>query len=354
METDTLPSFGIEVVNRETTKHEDDEYIEILDGGIRTSTFFKSDVEEEGLPVYPDLQRFKLLKKMGEGAFSNVYKAKDRQTQQIVAVKVVRKAELTPNQRANVLKEVQLLRTLKHDNIIRLLGFHDTMSRYYYLILELMPGGELFHELVRQTCLSEDECRRIITMIASAVRYLHEDCGVVHRDIKLENLLFDFPKKNKQSALFTEKKAAVPPQGALGCKDVTRVGVVKLADFGLSKTIWNDHTLTPCGTVGYTAPEIVRDEWYSKGVDMWALGCVLYTLLCGFPPFYDDKVETLTKKVARGQFTFLSPWWDPVSAEARDLVTRCLTVDPSRRYTIRQFLAHPWMRKQVRNSFAIR
>jgi serine/threonine protein kinase len=102
--------------------------------------------------------------------------------------------------------------------------------------------------------------------------------------------------------------------------------------------------MTPCGTVGYTAPEIVKDERYSMGVDMWALGCVLYTMLCGFPPFYDENVQILTEKVARGQYSFLSPWWDDISAEAKDLITHLLKVDPRERYTIREFLAHPWIR----------
>ena len=91
------------------------------------------------------------------------------------------------------------------------------------------------------------------------------------------------------------------------------IGRVKIADFGLSKVVWNEETMTPCGTVGYTAPEIVKDERYSKSVDMWALGCVLYTLLCGFPPFYDESINVLTEKVARGYYTFLSPWWDDIS-----------------------------------------
>lgn len=103
--------------------------------------------------------------------------------------------------------------------------------------------------------------------------------------------------------------------------------------------------MTPCGTVGYTAPEIVKDERYSKSVDMWALGCVLYTLLCGFPPFYDESIQVLTEKVARGQYTFLSPWWDDISKSAQDLVSHLLTVNPDKRYTIEQFLNHPWIRQ---------
>lgn len=121
------------------------------------------------------------------------------------------------------------------------------------------------------------------------------------------------------------------------------IGEIKIADFGLSKIVWENSTMTPCGTVGYTAPEIVKDERYSKSVDMWALGCVLYTLLCGFPPFYDESIEVLTEKVARGQYTFLSPWWDGISSSAKDLISHLLTVDPEKRFTIREFLAHPWI-----------
>jgi hypothetical protein len=117
--------------------------------------------------------------------------------------------------------------------------------------------------------------------------------------------------------------------------------------------------MTPCGTVGYTAPEIVKDERYSKSVDMWALGCVLYTLLCGFPreywqkiqafadevAFYDESINVLTEKVARGYYTFLSPWWDDISTSAKDLITHLLCVDPAQRYTIDEFLAHPWIKE---------
>lgn len=109
--------------------------------------------------------------------------------------------------------------------------------------------------------------------------------------------------------------------------------------------------MTPCGTVGYTAPEIVKDQRYSKSVDMWALGCVLYTFLCGFPPFYDESIKVLTEKVAKGQYTFLSPWWDTISDEAKDLIENLLHVDPEKRFTILQFLEHPWMKNKVTSFF---
>ncbi|PTB66049.1 kinase [Trichoderma citrinoviride] len=316
-------------------------------------------------PKYPDLERWELLEKMGDGAFSNVYRARDLQGEHgEVAIKVVRKYEMNRMQgnkhlhpdfkkipkaaeRSNILKEVQIMRQLDHPNIIKLIEFSES-KQYYYIVLELAPGGELFHQIVRLTYFSEELSRHVIVRVARALEYLHEEKGVVHRDIKPENILFNpipfVPSKHpKPKQPGDEDKVDegefIPGLGAGG------IGEIKIADFGLSKIVWEAQTMTPCGTVGYTAPEIVKDERYSKSVDMWALGCVLYTLLCGFPPFYDESIEVLTEKVAKGQYTFLSPWWDDISSSAKDLISHLLTVDPDKRYTIREFLAHPWIQE---------
>jgi serine/threonine protein kinase len=176
-----------------------------------------------------------------------------------------------------------------------------------------------------------------------------------HSDIKPENLLFYptpfIPTRNPQPRAPDDEDKADEGEFVKGVGS-GGIGVIKIADFGLSKVIWDSQTMTPCGTVGYTAPEIVKDERYSKSVDMWALGCVLYTLLCGFPPFYDESIQTLTEKVARGQYTFLSPWWDDISKPAQDLVTHLLTVDPEKRYDIKQFLEHPWIREADELTYA--
>jgi serine/threonine-protein kinase RCK2 len=205
--------------------------------------------------------------------------------------------------------------------------------------------------VVHLTYFSEELSRHCIVQVAKAIHYLHEEKGIVHRDIKPENILFD-------KISYRERTVPLPPphpddeekedegefiEGVGG----GGIGRVKIADFGLSKVIWDKQTATPCGTVGYTAPEIVRDERYSKSVDMWALGCVLYTLLCGFPPFYDESIQVLTQKVAKGEFEFLSPWWDDISSDAKDLISHLLTVDPEERYTIIQFLDHPWIKNEV-------
>lgn len=318
----------------------------------------------EKLPWYPGLDRWILTQKMGDGAFSNVYRARDTHGEYgEVAIKVVRKYELNASQgdkhlhpdikkgnkiveRANILKEVTIMRRLDHPNIVKLIDFKEEKA-YYYLILELCPGGELFHQIVKLTYFSEELSRHVIVQVAEALKYLHDEKGIVHRDIKPENLLFYptpfVPSKHPRSKVPEDEDKVdegefIPGVGAGG------IGHIKIADFGLSKVIWEDTTVTPCGTVGYTAPEIVKDERYSKSVDMWALGCVLYTLLCGFPPFYDESISVLTEKVARGQYTFLSPWWDGISKSAQDLVSHLLTVDPEKRYDINQFMKHPWIR----------
>ncbi|KAF5387803.1 hypothetical protein D9615_000239 [Tricholomella constricta] len=314
------------------------------------------------MPNYNGLENFELLDKMGDGAFSNVYKGIDLRTSAKVAVKVVRKYELNASQagdkhlnpqfkkkprvteRSNILKEVQIMRGTHHPSIIKLISFSES-SEHYFLVLELMEGGELFHQIVKLTYFSENLARHVILQVAQGIRYLHEERGVVHRDIKPENLLFErIPIIPSNPPLerrpYDEEKEDegefIPGVGGGG------IGRVKIADFGLSKVVWNEETMTPCGTVGYTAPEIVKDERYSKSVDMWALGCVLYTLLCGFPPFYDESINVLTEKVARGYYTFLSPWWDDISHTAKDLITHLLCVNPAQRFSIDEFLNHPW------------
>ncbi|KAJ1658225.1 MAPK-activated protein kinase Srk1 [Dispira simplex] len=292
--------------------------------------------------------RFQLLERMGDGAFSVVYKAYDRQLGKHVAIKVARKYQMKPSQRLSIYKEVSIMRSLSHSNVISLLDFRES-NDYFYLIMDLVSGGELFNRIVELTYFSEPLARHVILQVAEAIRYLHNERGVIHRDIKPENILFEpipyipDPTFVSSAANRGKKDEGIFVEGVGG----GGIGRVRLADFGLSKVIWNEPTLTPCGTVGYTAPEIVNDQKYSTGVDMWALGCVLYTMLCGFPPFYDEDVQVLTQKVACGYYTFLSPWWDNISESAKDLISNLLTVSPESRYSIDEFLAHPWCNTQL-------
>ncbi|ORX59419.1 Pkinase-domain-containing protein [Hesseltinella vesiculosa] len=313
-------------------------------------------IAKQHLPAYTGLERYQLLEKIGDGAFSVVYRAIDTETNEKVAVKVVDHSKLKRDQKASVLKEISLMQKLNHPSIVRMLSYRET-STHFFLVLELCDGGELFNQIVKLTYFSEDLARHCIRQVAEGLRYLHEECGIVHRDIKPENLLFDsipfmertspappLPDFDDESKL--DEGELVPGLGGGG------IGKVKIADFGLSKVVWDKTTMTPCGTVGYTAPEIVKDQRYSKSVDMFALGCVLYTMLCGFPPFYDEDIADLTQKVAKCQYEFLSPWWDVISDGAKDLISHTLCMNPRKRYTIQQFLDHPWMQQQEKKQLS--
>lgn len=333
----------------------------------------EDEIPEKSFLEQKELIGYKLINKIGEGAFSKVFRAipaKNSSNEfltknyKAVAIKVIKKADLSSingdhrkkdkgkdstktSSRDQVLKEVALHKTVSAgcSQIVAFIDFQETDS-YYYIIQELLTGGEIFGEIVRLTYFSEDLSRHVIKQLALAVKHMHS-LGVVHRDIKPENLLFEpieftrsiKPKLRKSDDPQTKADEGIFTPGVGG----GGIGIVKLADFGLSKQIFSKNTKTPCGTVGYTAPEVVKDEHYSMKVDMWGIGCVLYTMLCGFPPFYDEKIDTLTEKISRGEYTFLKPWWDEISAGAKNAVAKLLELEPSKRYDIDQFLDDPWL-----------
>ena len=124
--------------------------------------------------------------------------------------------------------------------------------------------------------------------------------------------------------------------------------MIKVADFGLAKIVHggNDHSMTTtCGTPGYVAPEVLEQAGgYGPEVDVWSIGVILYILLCGFPPFYDENNAVLFKQIKQGAYSFPSPYWDEVSDGAKDLVKKILHIDPKKRYTIKQCLEHEWIK----------
>ncbi|KAJ1663238.1 MAPK-activated protein kinase Srk1 [Coemansia sp. RSA 1813] len=301
-----------------------------------------ADAGRNGLP---SIDGYTVLNRIGEGAFSKVYSARQDATGRSVAIKAICRTGLSAVQIANIHKEVAIMESLHSPRVIKLVGFCESRD-YYYLIMEYAAGGELFDRVLQLTYLSERLARHVIIQVAEAVQYLHAN-GIVQRDLKLENVVFEpipvvssgVKEKQRQgdTAEKMEEGIFVPGVGGGG------IGRVKLIDFGLSKVVWNQATHTPCGTTGYAAPEVVRDELYTKSVDMWGLGCMLYAMVCGFPPFYDEDVKVLTRKVALGQYEFLSPWWDGVNPQIKHLVSKLLELDPARRYTIQDFMRHPWI-----------
>ncbi|GAV29317.1 hypothetical protein PMKS-002799 [Pichia membranifaciens] len=313
------------------------------------------EIHPELADYYSELHtRYLLSDKIGEGAFSYVYKAYDSKDCRYLAIKIIDKSNMKPDQISSTLKEVAIMRHLNHPNIVKLYSYQNSSdSKYCFLFLEYVAGGEIFNQIIKYTYFSENLTRHIIRQVAFAVKYLHDN-GVVHRDIKPENLLFEpstFIPRSKEDQLKARRKSDddnkvdegqfTIQNGAAG------IGIVKLADFGLSTLLQTSNSLakTPCGTVGYTSPEQHMNIGYDKKVDMWAIGCVLYTMVVGFPPFYSNTQDSndITEKVMKGDYQFLKPWFDEVSDGCTNLISNLLTVDPAKRYSIEELLSDPWI-----------
>lgn len=370
----SLPGSNETVADIEPEHEEIEEVSEMSEeqDSLSTNTSGSSSLEEVPEAHFAEqveLLNYTLINQIGEGAFSKVFRgipqknsSKSYLTRNFheVAIKVILKdqskgksekknEETKKSTREQVLREVKIHKLIssgsENSHVVQFIDFQES-ENYFYIIQELLNGGEIFGEIVKYTYFSEDLSRHVIKPLALAVKHMHQ-MGVVHRDIKPENLLFEHIKfvpskqvklrKSDDPATKIDEGEFRPGVGGGG------IGRVKLADFGLSKQIHQTNTKTPCGTVGYTAPEVVRDERYSMEVDMWGIGCVLYTVLCGFPPFYDEKIDMLTEKIARGEYTFLRPWWDEISDGAKNCVRRLLEVDPAKRYSIDDLLNDEWL-----------
>uniref|UniRef100_A0A452HPK4 calcium/calmodulin-dependent protein kinase n=1 Tax=Gopherus agassizii TaxID=38772 RepID=A0A452HPK4_9SAUR len=213
-------------------------------------------------------------------------------------------------------REARICRLLKHPNIVRL---HDSISEegFHYLVFDLVTGGELFEDIVAREYYSEADASHCIQQILEAVLHCHQ-MGVVHRDLKPENLL-----------LASKSKGAA----------------VKLADFGLAIEVQGEQQawFGFAGTPGYLSPEVLRKDPYGKPVDMWACGVILYILLVGYPPFWDEDQHRLYQQIKAGAYDFPSPEWDTVTPEAKDLINKMLTINPAKRITASEALKHPWI-----------
>lgn len=263
----------------------------------------------------PSFHKFyKLGRKLGSGAFSVVHIATHRETRKQVAVKCIAKTSLAALDAKALKQEVEIMKKLNHANLVPLLDYFEE-SRYYFIVTPLCTGGELFDDLVKRKSYTEEDARVLMGKLASAIQYLHAR-GIVHRDLKPENILL------KTSAPGAE---------------------VMIADFGFARSMTGSLRGTACGTPGYVAPEVVQGRPYGAEVDCWSLGVILFILLCGYPPFPGSNPAAILSKVVNADFEFESPFWDHVSADAKNLVTKLLTVDPTKRLAAADILAHPWM-----------
>uniref|UniRef100_A0A672LZZ0 calcium/calmodulin-dependent protein kinase n=1 Tax=Sinocyclocheilus grahami TaxID=75366 RepID=A0A672LZZ0_SINGR len=246
---------------------------------------------------------YQLYEELGKGAFSVVRKCVKKSTGQEYAAKIINTKKLSARDHQKLEREARICRLLKHPNIVRL---HDSISEegFHYLVFDLYQTQDiLFHQCINQ--------------ILESVNHIHQH-DIVHRDLKPENLL-----------LASKMKGAA----------------VKLADFGLAIEVQGDQQawFGFAGTPGYLSPEVLRKDPYGKPVDIWACGVILYILLVGYPPFWDEDQHKLYQQIKAGAYDFPSPEWDTVTPEAKNLINQMLTINPAKRITSEQALKHPWV-----------
>ncbi|XP_029452253.1 calcium/calmodulin-dependent protein kinase type II subunit delta isoform X10 [Rhinatrema bivittatum] len=259
---------------------------------------------------------YQLFEELGKGAFSVVRRCMKIPSGQEYAAKIINTKKLSARDHQKLEREARICRLLKHPNIVRL---HDSISEegFHYLVFDLVTGGELFEDIVAREYYSEADASHCIQQILESVNHCHLN-GIVHRDLKPENLL-----------LASKSKGAA----------------VKLADFGLAIEVQGDQQawFGFAGTPGYLSPEVLRKDPYGKPVDMWACGVILYILLVGYPPFWDEDQHRLYQQIKAGAYDFPSPEWDTVTPEAKDLINKMLTINPAKRISASEALKHPWI-----------
>lgn len=264
---------------------------------------------------------YDLKEELGKGAFSVVRRCVQKSTGLEFAAKIINTKKLSARDYQKLEREARICRMLKHPTIVRL---HDTVQDegFHYLVFDLVTGGELFEDIVAREFYSEADASNCIQQVLDAVIYCHQS-GIVHRDLKPENLL-----------LASKVKGAA----------------VKLADFGLAIEVQGDQQawFGFAGTPGYLSPEVLRKDPYGKPVDVWACGVILYILLVGYPPFWDEDQHRLYAQIKAGAYDYPSPEWDTVTPEAKNLINSMLTVNPAKRITAAEALRHPWICQRER------
>ncbi|XP_049271629.1 calcium/calmodulin-dependent protein kinase type II alpha chain isoform X29 [Rhipicephalus sanguineus] len=264
---------------------------------------------------------YELKEELGKGAFSIVRRCVQKSTGNEFAAKIINTKKLSSRDFQKLEREARICRKLNHPNIVRL---HDSIQEegYHYLIFDLVTGGELFEDIVAREYYSEADASHCIQQILESVNHCHQN-NVVHRDLKPENLL-----------LASKAKGAA----------------VKLADFGLAIEVQGEQQAWYgfAGTPGYLSPEVLKKDPYGKPVDIWACGVILYILLVGYPPFWDEDQHRLYAQIKAGAYDYPSPEWDTVTPEAKNLINSMLTVNPAKRITAAEALKHPWICQRER------
>jgi len=258
---------------------------------------------------------YELKEEIGRGSYSVCRRCIHRSSRVEFAVKIIEKSKRDCREEIEI-----LLRHGQHPNIISLRDtFED--SQHVYLVTELMKGGELLNKILNQKFFSEKEARCVMEVVTGVVKYLHLN-GIVHRDLKPANILY--------------------------ADDGGDPSTLRIIDFGFAKQLRADNGLltTPCYTANFVAPEVLKRQGYDAACDVWSLGVLLYIMLSGTTPFANtggDKPDTILKRIGEGKLELESSNWRSVSPSAKDLIRLMLDVEPQKRPTAAQILAHSWM-----------
>ncbi|ORX94136.1 Pkinase-domain-containing protein [Basidiobolus meristosporus CBS 931.73] len=274
-----------------------------------------------GQPASHEKKRqYKIGKVLGSGSYGEVKEAQVTKTGQLVAIKVILKERLG-DRLDMVYRELATVKKLQHPNVVGLIDWFESKTKFY-LVFELVRGGELFDRIIEQGKFTEKDAVKVVHTLIDTVAYLHRE-NVVHRDLKPENLLF---------------------------KDPSPDAPLMVVDFGVAKSVTDDEDIlrTVCGSRGYTAPEILWKRGYGKPVDMWSIGVITYILLCGYLPFqrWEGHPEYLNA-LRRAKYRFDEKYWCNVSEDAKDFISHLLDPNPDTRFTAAQALHHRWLAGQT-------
>ena len=259
-------------------------------------------------------------KTLGAGTFGLVREARNLTTGEKVAVKILLKKALKGNdvQLQMLYDELSLLQHLHHPNIVEFKDWFESRDKFY-IVTQLATGGELFDRILKRGKFTELDAVKIVIQMLAAVEYMHAQ-NVVHRDLKPENILY---------------------------VDQSDSSPIVIADFGIAKRLTgkNDVIIKAAGSLGYVAPEVLTDNGHGKPCDIWSLGVITYTLLCGYSPFIAESVDGFLEECTAGPkpVKFHSPYWDNITDEAKKFILRALTLDPEKRPTATQLLGDPWI-----------
>ncbi|KAJ1830864.1 Calmodulin-dependent protein kinase cmk2, partial [Coemansia sp. RSA 2708] len=265
---------------------------------------------------YERKQYYTFGKVLGAGTFGEVREAVFNPDGRRVAVKVIKKTALSTDEQM-VLKEIDIVRHLHHPHIVKLLDWFESKDKYY-LVFQLCTGGELFQKICDYGHFTEEDAAKLIRCGFESIAYLHQH-NIVHRDIKPENFIF---------------------------LDASADAPLMLADFGIARIMRSDDEVlnTMCGSFGYAAPEILLRQGHGKPVDIWSMGVVTFSSLCGYSPFWQyTEPRPLMLAMQSDNVEFDERFWWGISEHAKDFIRRCLRASPHERMTAEQALQHPWL-----------